>query len=87
MSTQIGEYTFRAVYSMDMDDFDDQIFAWGVTAAVLCGLFFLFNVNNWYLRVTRGNAVDSIVSGANLSTLFELVNLGAYSVYGFTYLS
>lgn len=79
VSAQVGEYTFKAIYSMDMDDFDEQLFRWGVAAAVLCGLYFLFNVNNWYLRVTRGNAVDSVMSGTNLTTLFELVNIGALS--------
>jgi meckelin len=83
-STQVVGYQFNAVYSMDMTDFDYQLYAWGIAAAVFCGVYFLFRMNNWWLRMSRGNATDSVQAGASLSSLFEAVWLGASSyVYWF----
>jgi meckelin len=83
-NTQVVEYTFNAIYSMDMDTFDRQLYRWGIASAVFCGLYFLFRLNNWWLRMNRGTSPDSVETGSAVTGAFESVLLCASSyVYFF----
>ena len=78
-SSQVQDYTFKAVYSMDMSEFKYVLYIFGILSGVLCGLYFLFRINAWWLRSFRGTATDSVQTLGSASFLFAAVYYGASS--------
>jgi meckelin len=65
-------YNFSGRYTMNIDDFKEIFYGWGITSGVFCGLLSLFRFNMWSTRNTRLNAPESVSQGGGLFSLIEL---------------
>ncbi|CAM9776046.1 unnamed protein product, partial [Ectocarpus fasciculatus] len=73
-----AEYVFIGSYTMDIDEFEESLFAANIAAVILFGLMFFARWFNWRRRVNRpfgvGN-MPSVDAGGSLPTLDESVDI------------